>query len=932
MLNTGDYRRVFQAPDHHILRERRLLRRSLLTLLSLITVCSALAAGPRPDKILIAQASPGGLPASSILPSGQQIKYQVLVASNLDDRQATNLQSQLVKDGFTPVEKVDAGNGVFNILIGQYDTPKQAEELMNELKQNSYLPEKVQSTADRSSHQRTVSTAEKGRVHRVQVFEFESRAKADEAKAQLEKDDYFPVEVVSMEGRFRVLLGNFTTREEAVKLVEMMHRDGYPNPQVVEMASDQDTPRGAVAQVKADLPAEAESFTRESQDRLQRCVELQIKAEAGIASAEELRELQQVLKGLTPEERQLVDKTKSARQWKEAQVRELHHKFNVAIQQERFEDAQKIVADAVNIAPDHALTDSMKTILTKFNDLRNSKKSDPQRIRDLETEAETAMINRDYATAIARYNEILQQDPNHANAKAQLEKAEAMRKSEQDANGGTGTASASLGNNKIIVWGGAGALALVLLVFTVVLYQNSRREKELIRHVQELTSHTATPADQSSELFSQNLGQSPVLPSAPPPPQGQSGSAPLPGLEENLFPQLNASSQGALKDTDRIPSTPPPPPVTAATPETREKPVTESDMVMISDLFDMNKMPRTAPAPPAAPASSESSSLQEAETLRIPELSLQGLEGSESKGTSGINLPGFDIDELLKKPFPGSASESEEEVMDQPTARIEDIAVIPPPSPRRPSEPPVAIPPSADGTAAEPVPAPEHETPIPDVPQAAPADLAPTQPLTPVTVEPVVTPVPAAAALFTQDFEQENVGDQPVGWSGEYDYATLTVDDRSPARNSSKCLRFEKRSGAGSANYVCHFPKASGHLIVEFDIRCDDKNKYLLGFYVEKDEDFKQSVHTIVHRVDSKSQPTLRIQGEPIPYEFGTWRRVKYDVNLLLGVVNAYVDDAQVVKDAKLATVPAYLNTLSIRDNLATTGLLYLDNIRITRA
>jgi hypothetical protein len=49
-------------------------------------------------------------------------------------------------------------------------------------------------------------------------------------------------------------------------------------------------------------------------------------------------------------------------------------------------------------------------------------------------------------------------------------------------------------------------------------------------------------------------------------------------------------------------------------------------------------------------------------------------------------------------------------------------------------------------------------------------------------------------------------------------------------------------------------------------------------------------------------------------------------------VVNAWLNDNQVVNNQALANVPEYLNTLSIRDNLATTGMLYLDNIRITQA
>jgi hypothetical protein len=190
---------------------------------------------------------------------------------------------------------------------------------------------------------------------------------------------------------------------------------------------------------------------------------------------------------------------------------------------------------------------------------------------------------------------------------------------------------------------------------------------------------------------------------------------------------------------------------------------------------------------------------------------------------------------------------------------------------------------------------------------------------------------PSRGVVFMQNFDDETAGDSPNGWQGEYDYAALTVDRAIAANDGGQSLKFEKRTGAGSANYVCKFPKASGQVRIEFDIRCDDKNKYLLGFYIEKDEDFKQSIHTIIHRMDSKSTPSLRVQGEPVPYEFGTWRHMTYELNLPAGTVTAYVDGEQVIKDARLPTAPNYVNTLSIRDNLATTGLLYLDNITVTR-
>lgn len=193
---------------------------------------------------------------------------------------------------------------------------------------------------------------------------------------------------------------------------------------------------------------------------------------------------------------------------------------------------------------------------------------------------------------------------------------------------------------------------------------------------------------------------------------------------------------------------------------------------------------------------------------------------------------------------------------------------------------------------------------------------------------------PAAAqsrVVFEQTFEDEQDGAAPRGWTGEYDYASLTVE-RLDEAGHAQCLRFQKSDGSGSATYHLSFPKASGQVTAEFDIRCDEKNKFLLGVYLEKDEDFKQSIHTIVHQLDPNTPAALRVQGVAAAYEMSTWRRVRLEIDLNSGIVNGYLDNEQVVQDVTLANAPDYINTLSIRDNLATTGTLLLDNIRISEA
>lgn len=215
---------------------------------------------------------------------------------------------------------------------------------------------------------------------------------------------------------------------------------------------------------------------------------------------------------------------------------------------------------------------------------------------------------------------------------------------------------------------------------------------------------------------------------------------------------------------------------------------------------------------------------------------------------------------------------------------------------------------------------------IPPPPDVAPG-VAPAAPA-PAPAAPAAAPAATNRGVFyEQSFDDEPDGEAPRNWRGQYEYATLSVADG--GTNSGKCLRFEKKNGVGSAYYSCKFPNATGRIGVEFDIRCDEKNKYLLGFYIEKDEDFRQSIHTIVHRTNSSASPTLRIQNESTPYEFGKWTHIKFEIDLPRHIIDGYADGKPVAMGVRLNSCPKAINTLSIRDNLATTGVLLIDNIRI---
>lgn len=204
---------------------------------------------------------------------------------------------------------------------------------------------------------------------------------------------------------------------------------------------------------------------------------------------------------------------------------------------------------------------------------------------------------------------------------------------------------------------------------------------------------------------------------------------------------------------------------------------------------------------------------------------------------------------------------------------------------------------------------------------------------------PAFDPTTAVAAVsgngssgLSLDFEEDALGQPPQGWEGTYDYAGLTVEADTPCKSGNQYVRFQKREGNGKAHYRYKFADMKGVVGIEFDMCCNDKNKFLLGFYVERDGDFQQSIHTKILRSEAQTTPTIHMQGEAAPYLLGSWAHIKYVVDLDQGRINGYIDSTHVVRDLPLNPNPQVLNTLSIRDNINTTGDLMLDNIKVYQA
>lgn len=886
-----------------------------------------------------------GAPSLVGAPGGGAGAVKVRVASGLKEKDATQLQRYLQADGYgagASIELAVDANGTYSVLIGPLESEAQGQALIKDLQESGYQPEGI--VAAEGAQEKVVSRAEAGRVFRVQVGEFPDRRQAEGLQQTLMGDDYAGVDIVEDGGVYRVVIGVFATERDAQKLLDQLRGDGYSFAKTIETREVQTGVKPtAIEQKEIVLPAEAQQLSPEEQEKAKDLIRIREKASAGLASADEIVQLREELKKLRSEVAnvvKIVTTNEQANREKLKKMRPIQEKFNNAILNKNLQEAEQALEELRAIDPNDS---AIPFYIAQLNTLRTGataqgqRSDDQKRLQQLISEAKASLEAKrfdDAQTALVSAKVIDPANPEVEKLSKQLSEARRQAIPQQ--------APASTSKQILLIYVGAGLLLIIVGTLAIYVFVTSRRERKLIEEVQHLTAGAA--AASSASPVGEKVSPLPT-PSAPAkeekPKQEKKKEqvqetpklAGAPGLSgvPSALGGVGALNTSILSQVAVTQPEPEPEEVEKSAPEIfrseaapgeaiqETRPPGEADVLVLNDIVTSSQKDVESQT-----VSTESEVKLPDIEIPLPELDTQTVSESSS-GSSGLpnldSLGSVDLEELL-----GGKKETESEGVamtpaSQSTVNIhEEITVSPVEegTPEQPVSPPPVASQSQPAATSEPTPASAFDatTKLPAVEEPSPAQQ------------------PSAVAqgkkiVFQQTFDDEEPGAPPQGWQGEYDYATLVVDTTSPAPGSKACLKFEKRTGAGSAHYACHFPKATGLVTVEFDIRCDEKNKYLLGFYIEKDEDFKQSVHTIIHRLDSRSQPTLRVQGEPVPYELGTWRHVKYELNLLSGTATAYVDGQEVVRDAKLASNYGYVNTLSIRDNLATTGILYLDNIII---
>jgi len=920
-------------------------------------------------------------PSAVVAPELPGTIYRVLIGKGMNETNSRNLRSQLLDMGYSPVEVSQSGAG-FDVFVGSFYSEAEAQKAKRFLEDERLNPQEVVSVSGEKAAE-VKKQAEKGKViYRVRANDFPDMASALKLKTDLESNGYTMVEIASADGKQDVYIGTFNSKDEAEALAKVMRDDGYIDSRTMELTAPEVSPEmipvtlpSAVAETTQPvIPKnimernEWKALTPEQQQEIINAIAQENALRKGDVYAQEIIELKNRIMELSQNQKTIVSSIRDqaeAENKRKIEIADLFSKANKARDLGQWQEALGYLDEVTKIDPGNARIDIMKKTIEnlskniKFEGQPIIEQEKAEQIKRAREVAEQSEKDNNYQVSLAQWNivkSLAKPDSlDYVNANTAIGRLESIIKQAEDSR------HRQERRWQVMIYGIA-ALIIVLLIAIIIFGMRSRKhDQELLRQVQELTL---------KPLLELKEGRAPgaiedKTTEAPP-----AGMKPMVAEELEPAPEVAASGQTDIFWTEAVPARPagkvktdeafpePPSPAYEEVPELfpeevgekgEELAVPEVPHPVAKEMREEVKTPQgEIPEEPLYPTSG----MQDISSLGNIVVDTK----SQQKGSKTVKGRGIDIDDLLSikspaeevPPLPEEAEvkpaeelpvsellfgESEETkgAEESITKPVEETApVAEAPEPALDIFPETAVPLEPAVMKVEEI-TEERETPViqPSVTVPPEAEMAPAP----------KPPSPVAEGkrremniVFEQDFDEEETGKKPANWRGDYTYASLSVSDATPAKDSKKCLVFDKEKGAGSAFYCCHFPDTEGVMGVEFDFRCDNKNKYLLGFYVEKDEDYRYSIHTVVQYIDSgkqKSQPSLRVQGKSVNYTWGEWCHLKYIINLFDGTVDGYVNGALVANGEKLASCPSCLNTISIRDNLATVGKLMVDNIKI---
>jgi len=783
-----------------------------------------------------------GQTAPNVAAAGKgQVGYWIQIGAYASDQNAKAVKAKIEELGYANIHIVDEMRNnlpLRKVRLGAFATSRDADRVKEDLQKRLVFPGLTGNywifTAKASE-----ATMAPTLSYRVLVAKFKENLEALKLKATLETQGRYPVFVDDNPPTNDVTVGNYPSEAEAQGLLQSIKSSGYIDAIIVR-ASEVASPLQLTSEEKQALSTKQEAAEElmSSGKYMEAIPKLEEIMKTVQDNNKVIQQLQEANKRLTEDQRKRLENEKMRQAEEEDRQNQvkLHHNNALSFwDQGNWDSAisewnKVLKLDPQNSSAKFFLNEATKRRASLSSEVKTEmekKAALTKELAQLEEEAQNAYFNKKYDEAAAKYQVIINKDPQSPEgSKAK----EALARIEQE-RGPISEPTTSAEKSELlgtIIKGVIGLAVLGGLIFGIM---------KLMAY---LKSRPKTAKK----------------------PKAKAGKAGKGAIGDMIAPPVDASKEREL------------------TPEQIEA-KKQADEYFQKGLKAM-----------------EAKQWDDATNFFLTAASLDPNNPEPRGKAERVRILQQEEDQL---------KEAQQKAVSQAETQI-----IPPSSAAEESVPTISI---------------GRSTIAPEPPAATPG--AETTIISTSITPPPAPPQPAAAgAIFEQSFDEEMVGGMPAGWMGEFAHASLKVSDMA-VNNSGKSIMFEKQTGSASTHYRRKFDDAKGKFAVEFDVRCDSKNKYFLGVYIESDEDFRKAVHTVIHTTEDGASSSLRLQGESIPYQLGTWAHVKYILNLADASVDAFVNDQTVIQNARIPGTPEMMNTISIRDNPATTAVMYLDNVKI---
>lgn len=182
-------------------------------------------------------------------------------------------------------------------------------------------------------------------------------------------------------------------------------------------------------------------------------------------------------------------------------------------------------------------------------------------------------------------------------------------------------------------------------------------------------------------------------------------------------------------------------------------------------------------------------------------------------------------------------------------------------------------------------------------------------------------------------FEQSMDEGQDVSllWKGAYVEAELLVGRSPEVPESPVCLRLQKRYAREEVLYCALLPSAGPLPVFEIEICCPGVNAIPLGIYLESVDNDAISIPTRFF-FDNSSR-TLRLQAgtHTIQVREGQWMRLRYEADLKRACYTIVLDENLLEEDIPLPGPANDLDLISLKADPDAEGLLLIRALQLSR-